>query len=76
MGTNQISALINSQDMTVLLPWDDSTQEPTATTEIDFDKDRHGVSVDCNAKNAVIHPNAVEIPDDKVNSNCNGNDDQ
>ncbi len=51
-------------------------EEPVATTEIDFDKDGYGVSVDCNDKDAAIHPNAVETPDDKVDSNCNGDDDK
>jgi hypothetical protein len=49
--------------------------QPAATTEIDFDKDGYGVSVDCNDKNSNIHPGAVETPDDKVDSNCNGDDD-
>jgi hypothetical protein len=51
-------------------------EQPTATSEIDFDQDGYGVSVDCNDKNAAIHPGAIEIPDDKVDSNCNGDDDK
>ena len=52
------------------------TPVPTVTaTEIDFDQYGYGVSLDCNDKNASIHPNAVEIPDDKIDSNCNGDDD-
>ena len=42
-------------------------------TEIDFDKDGYGASVDCNDKNAAIHPGAVELLNDNVDSNCNGN---
>jgi hypothetical protein len=55
---------------------EEEKEQPTEATEIDFDKDGYGVSVDCNDKNGAIHPNAVETPDDKVDSNCNGNDDQ
>jgi hypothetical protein len=51
-------------------------EQPTAIPELDFDQDGYGVSTDCNDKNAAIHPGAVETPDDKVDSNCNGNDDQ
>jgi hypothetical protein len=51
-------------------------EQPTAITEIDFDQDGYGVSMDCNDKNAAIHPGAVETPDDKVDSNCNGDDDK
>lgn len=51
-------------------------EQPTAVTEIDFDQDGYGVSADCNDKNAAIHPGAVETPDDKVDSNCNGDDDK
>jgi hypothetical protein len=50
--------------------------QPTAVPELDFDQDGYGVSMDCNDKNAAIHPGAVETPDDKVDSNCNGDDDQ
>jgi hypothetical protein len=52
-----------------------SSGQPTATTEIDFDKDGYGVSMDCNDKNSVVHPGAAETPDDKLDSNCNGDDD-
>ncbi|MBL8076940.1 MAG: hypothetical protein JNM55_03180 [Anaerolineales bacterium] len=51
-------------------------EQPTAVTEIDFDQDGYGVNSDCNDKNAAIHPGAVETPDDKVDSNCNGDDDK
>ncbi len=51
-------------------------EQPTAVPEIDFDQDGYGVSVDCNDKNAAIHPGAAETPDDKVDSNCNGDDDK
>lgn len=51
-------------------------EQPTAITEIDFDQDGYGISADCNDKNAAIHPGAVETPDDKVDSNCNGDDDK
>jgi hypothetical protein len=42
---------------------------------IDYDKDGYTSDKDCNDKNAKIHPGAAETPDDKVDSNCNGNDD-
>lgn len=51
-------------------------EQPTAIPEIDFDQDGYGVSLDCNDKNAAIHPGSVETPDDKVDSNCNGDDDK
>jgi hypothetical protein len=51
-------------------------EQPTAVPEIDFDQDGYGVSVDCNDKNAAIHPGAAETADDKVDSNCNGDDDK
>jgi hypothetical protein len=54
---------------------EEEEEQPTQATEIDFDKDGYGVSVDCNDKNGAIHPNAAETPDDKVDSNCNGDDD-
>jgi hypothetical protein len=41
----------------------------------DFDKDGYTSDKDCNDKNDKIHPGAPETPDDKVDSNCNGNDD-
>lgn len=50
--------------------------QPTQATELDYDQDGYGVSLDCNDKNPAIHPGAVEIPDDKVDSNCNGDDDK
>jgi hypothetical protein len=51
-------------------------EQPTAVPEIDFDQDGYGVSLDCNDKNSAIHPDAPETPDDKVDSNCNGDDDK
>lgn len=51
-------------------------EQPTAITEIDFDQDGYGVSLDCNDKNSAIHPGAPETADDKVDSNCNGDDDK
>jgi hypothetical protein len=54
----------------------DPDEQPTEEAEIDFDQDGYGVSVDCNDKDGKIHPGAFETPDDKVDSNCNGEDDQ
>jgi hypothetical protein len=50
------------------------TQE--ATTEPDNDGDGYPFGQDCNDKNPKINPSAAETPDDKVDSNCNGDDDQ
>ena len=52
--------------------------EPTAiiTVEPDNDGDGYPFSNDCNDKNPKINPGAVETPDDKVDSNCNGDDDK
>jgi len=50
--------------------------QPTQPSELDFDQDGYGVNTDCNDKDAKIHPGAAETPDDKVDSNCNGDDDQ
>jgi CSLREA domain-containing protein len=51
--------------------------KPTQTEAlVDDDGDGYPFSLDCNDKNAKIHPGAVETPDDKVDSNCNGDDDK
>lgn len=56
------------------------TPKPSATPKpnsvIDFDQDGYPANKDCNDKNAKIHPGAPETPDDKVDSNCNGDDDK
>lgn len=51
-------------------------QQPTQQAELDFDQDGYGVNSDCNDKDAKINPGAVETPDDKIDSNCNGDDDK
>ncbi|MBN2118744.1 MAG: right-handed parallel beta-helix repeat-containing protein [Anaerolineales bacterium] len=53
-----------------------TAEQPTKQAELDFDQDGYGVSVDCNDKDAKIHPGAFETPDDKIDSNCNGDDDK
>ncbi len=63
-----------------LLPVLPDPPTPIPTTETgtggtDFDKDGYNSDKDCNDKDAKIHPGAAETPDDKVDSNCNGNDD-
>jgi hypothetical protein len=51
--------------------------KPTQTeAQVDDDGDGYPFGIDCNDKNANIHPGAVETKDDKVDSNCNGDDDQ
>jgi hypothetical protein len=44
--------------------------------ELDFDQDGYGVSADCNDKDSQINPGAAETPDDKIDSNCNRDDDK
>jgi hypothetical protein len=55
-------------------------EEPEPTDEVIVDPDNDGdgypFSNDCDDKNAKINPGAVETPDDKVDSNCNGDDDK
>jgi hypothetical protein len=51
------------------------TAKPGGAGSIDFDKDGYTSDKDCDDKNAKIHPGAAETPDDKLDSNCNGNDD-
>jgi hypothetical protein len=56
------------------------TPAPTKTEVIvadpDDDLDGYPASVDCNDKELKINPGAVEIPNDKVDGNCNGEDDK
>jgi hypothetical protein len=49
-------------------------QQPPA--EPDADQDGHGANSDCNDQDGKVYPGAPETPDDKVDSNCNGDDDQ
>jgi len=55
-------------------------EKPEATEEVIVDPDNDGdgypFSKDCNDKDAKINPGAFETPDDKVDSNCNGDDDK
>ena len=40
----------------------------------DWDEDGFTSDVDCNDEDPDIHPEAEEIPDDGIDSNCNGED--
>lgn len=55
-------------------------ESPPPTDEVIVDPDNDGdgypFSTDCNDKDPKINPDAVETPDDKVDSNCNGDDDK
>jgi hypothetical protein len=57
---------------------EEQNPEPTSiiVVEPDNDGDGYPFSNDCNDKNPKINPGAVETPDDKVDSNCNGDDDK
>jgi hypothetical protein len=52
------------------------TPKPGGGGGIDFDGDGFISDKDCNDKNAKVYPGAPETPDDKIDSNCNGNDDK
>ncbi|MCX6056788.1 MAG: putative metal-binding motif-containing protein [Chloroflexi bacterium] len=55
------------------LPIQSAPPEPTI---IDFDGDGYSPPVDCNDKNASIHPDALDSPKDGIDQNCNGDPDK
>jgi RNA polymerase sigma-70 factor (ECF subfamily) len=66
---------------TSLLPIIPAPPTPTPTrtprpnrSSIDFDQDGYPAGQDCNDKNPAIHPGATEMPNDNIDSNCNGYD--
>lgn len=58
------------------VPVPEPTKEEWIVPDADNDLDGYPISVDCNDKEPKINPVAVETPDNKVDSNCNGDDDQ
>jgi len=52
------------------------TPAPATKEPYDMDGDGYPDGKDCNDKDPNVHPGAVETPDDKVDSNCNGADDK
>jgi hypothetical protein len=50
------------------------TTPPPPPVDNDKDKDGYPSPADCNDDNAAIHPGAVDIPADKIDQNCDGQD--
>jgi streptogramin lyase len=67
-------ALIRIYD-TILTDFDVAALLLNPFDEDDLDLDGYGISTDCNDSDPLSYPGAAEIPNDGVDQNCNGMDD-